>query len=133
MFAEDGADLADDAGDVVVADSNKGAVEGGLDVDAVVTEQAGRVAMEDCGGSAGVAIGGVEDEFQDRANAASGEFLLVFLDANAALGRDGGGVDAVGGCAFALGAVEDAGDSGVADEVCFAGGDAAGVGNLDVF
>ena len=66
-------------------------------------------------------------------DAAGGELLLVFLDADAALGCDGGGVDAVGGGAFAVGAVEDAGDGGVADEVGFAGGDAAGVGDLDVF
>ena len=41
VFAEDGADAADDAGDVVVADGYEGAVEGGLDVDAVVGEEAG--------------------------------------------------------------------------------------------
>ena len=67
-------------------------------------------------------------------DASGGELLLVFLDADAALGRDGGGVDAVGGAgALAVGAVEDAGDGGVADEVGFAGGDAAGVSDLDVF
>ena len=135
VLAEDGADAADDAGDVVVADGDEGAVEGGLDVDAVVAEEAGRVAVEDGGGGAGVAVGGVEDELEDGADAAGGELLLVFLDADAALGCDGGGVDAVGGrgAAFAVGAVEDAGDGGVADEVGFAGGDAAGVGDLDVF
>ena len=41
LLAEDGADAAHDAGDVVVADSDEGAVKRGLDVDAVVAEQAG--------------------------------------------------------------------------------------------
>lgn len=36
VLAEDGADPADDAGDVVVADDDEGAVERGFDVDAVV-------------------------------------------------------------------------------------------------
>ena len=89
--------MADDAGDVVVADGDEGAVERGLDVDAVVAEEAGGVAVEDGGGGAGVAVGGVQDELEDGAYAAGGELLLVFLDADAALGCDGGGVDAVGG------------------------------------
>ena len=67
VLAEDGADAADDAGDVVVADGDEGAGEWGLDVDAVVAEQAGRVAVEDGGGGAGVAVGGVEDELEDGA------------------------------------------------------------------
>ncbi len=95
VLAEDGADAADDAGDVVVADGDEGAVERGFDVDAVVGEQARRGAVEDGGGGAGVAVGGVEDELEDGACAAGGELLLVFLDADAALGGDGGGVDAV--------------------------------------
>src|SRR5258705_11340779 len=33
VFAEDGADAANDAGDIVVADDDEGAVEGGLDID----------------------------------------------------------------------------------------------------
>ena len=45
---------------------------------------------------------------------------------------DGGGVDAVDGAALAVGAGEDAGDGGVADEVGLARGEAAGVGDLDV-
>lgn len=136
VLAEDRADLADDAGDVVVADGDEGAVERGLDVDAVVGEQAGRVAVEHGGGGAGVAGGGVEDDLEDRACTAGGELLLVFLDADAALLGDGRGVDAVGGAALllavALSVGEDAGDGGVADEVGFAGGEAAGVGDLDV-
>ena len=36
---------------------------------------------------AGVAVGGVQDELEDRADAAGGELLLVFLDADAALVR----------------------------------------------
>src|SRR5271156_5156177 len=47
VFAEDGADATDDAGDVVVADGDEGAVEWGFDVDAIVAEQAGRVSVED--------------------------------------------------------------------------------------
>ena len=85
MFAENGANLADDAGDVVVADGYEGAVEGGLDVDAVVAEEAGGVAVEDGGGGAGVAVGGVEDELEDGPYAAGGELLLVLLNADAAL------------------------------------------------
>ena len=57
MFAEDRADAPDDAGDVVVADGEERTVEGGLDVDAVVVEQPGRVAVEDGSGGAGVAFG----------------------------------------------------------------------------
>ena len=133
MFAEDGSDAADDAGDVVVADGDEGAVEGGFDVDAIVAQEAWRCSVEDGGRGAGVAVGGVEDEFENGADAAGGELLFVFLDADAAFGCNGGGVDAVGGAALAVGAGEDAGDGGVADEVGFAGGDAAGVGDLDVF
>ncbi len=102
VLAEDGADAADDAGDVVVADGDEGAVKRGFDVDAVVAEEAGRGAVEDGGGGAGVAVGGVEDELEHGACAAGGELLLVFLDADAALGCDGGGVDAVGGAARRL-------------------------------
>jgi hypothetical protein len=88
--------------------------------------------VQDGGRGAGVAVGGVEDELEHRADAAGGELLLVFLDADAALRRDGGGVDAVDGRRWAVGAVEDAGDGGVADEVGLALSDAAGVGDLDV-
>ncbi len=88
--------------------------------------------MQDGGGGAGVAVGGVQDDLEDRACAAAAELFLVFLDADAALGCDGGGVDAVGHAA-AVSTAEDAGDGGVADEVGFAAGDAAGVGDLDVF
>jgi hypothetical protein len=52
LLAEDGADAADDAGDVVVADDDEGAGELGLDVDAVVAEEARRVAVEDGGEAA---------------------------------------------------------------------------------
>jgi len=65
VFAEDGADAADDSGDVVVADGDEGAIEGGLDVDAVVAQEAWRCAVEDGGLSACVAVGGVQDELQD--------------------------------------------------------------------
>ena len=133
MFAENGADLADDAGDVVVADGYEGAVEGGLDVDAVVAEEAGGVAVEDGGGGAGVAVGGVEDELEDGPYAAGGELLLVLLNADATLLGDGGSVDAIGGASLTVSGAEDAGDGGVANEVGFAGGDAASVGDLDVF
>ena len=54
VLAEDGADADDDAGDVVVADGEECAVERRLDVDAVVGEQAGRVAVEDGGGGADI-------------------------------------------------------------------------------
>src|SRR5882757_587763 len=94
-------------------------MEGGFDGDAVVAQEAWRGSVEDGGRGAGVAVGGVEDEFQDGADSAGGELLLVF-------------VDAVGGGALAVGAVEDAGDGGVADEVGLAGGEAAGVADLDV-
>ena len=70
--------------------------EWGFDVDAVVGEEAGRVAVEDGGGGGGVAFGGVEGEFEDGAAAAGDELLLFLLEADAALLRDGGGVDAVG-------------------------------------
>src|SRR5260370_3915629 len=103
VLAEDGADAADDAGDVVVADGDEGAVEGGFGVDAVVAEEAWRCSMKDGGLSAGVAVGGVQDELEDRADSAGGELLFVFLYADSALGCDGSGVDAVGGGAFAIG------------------------------
>ncbi len=41
VLAEDGADAADYAGDVVVADGDEGSGEWGLDVDAIVGQQAG--------------------------------------------------------------------------------------------
>ncbi len=71
VLAEDGADAADDAGDVVVADGDEGAGERGFDVDAVVGEQAGRGAVEDGGGGGGVGAalalhGVVEDELERR-------------------------------------------------------------------
>jgi len=59
VLAEDGADAANDAGDVVVADGYEGAVEGGLDVDAVVAQEARRGSVEDGGRGVGVAVGGV--------------------------------------------------------------------------
>src|SRR5258708_3024348 len=78
MVGEDGADAADDTRNVVIADGDEGPGERSLDVDAVVGEQAGRASMEDGGGGAGVALGGVEDDLQDRARASSRELLLVF-------------------------------------------------------
>jgi hypothetical protein len=120
VLAEDGADAADNAGDVVVADGNEGSVERSLDVDAVVGEQPGRGSVEDCGGGADVAVGGVEDELENRACASGGELLLVFLDANATLCGDGCRIDAVGYNGWldvVLGTCEDTGDGGVADEV----------------
>ena len=45
VFAKDGADAADDSRDVMVPDCDQGAVERGLDVDAVIAEQARRVAV----------------------------------------------------------------------------------------
>lgn len=47
VFAEDGAYAADDAGYVVIANGDEGAVERGLDVDAVVAQEAWRCSMED--------------------------------------------------------------------------------------
>src|SRR6266851_1028139 len=129
MVAEDGSNAADDARNVVVADGDQGPGERSLDVDAIVSQQARRASMEDGGRGAGVALGGVEDDLQDRARASRGELLLVFLDADAALLRDGGGVDSID----RLRVGEDAGDGGVADEVGLAGGDATRVGDLDVF
>ena len=49
------------------------------------------------------------------------------MEADAALGGDGGGVDAVD----LLEVTEDAGDGGVADELGFGFGEAAVVGDLD--
>src|SRR5438105_3256604 len=133
MLAEDSADPANNAGDVVVADGHQGAVEGGFDVDAVVAQEAWRCSVEDGGRGAGVAIGGMEDELQDRAYAAGGELLLVFLDANAAFVGDCGGVDAIGRGALAVGAIENASNGGIADEIGFSRSEAASVGDLDVF
>src|SRR5258705_632726 len=81
VLAEDGADAADDAGYVVVADGDEGAVEGSFDVDAVVAQKAWRGSVEDGGRGAGVSVRGVEDELEDRAYAPGGELLLVFLKA----------------------------------------------------
>ena len=41
-FAEDRADTADDAGDILVANDDERACEFGFDVDAVVAQQSGR-------------------------------------------------------------------------------------------
>src|SRR3954447_19108928 len=124
MLAKDGTDTADDARDVVVADGDEGAVEGSLDVDAVVAEEAQRGSVKNGGRGAGVAIRRVKDELQHRAYSAGCELLLVFLNANAAFLSDGRGIDAIGCGALAVGAIEDAGDGGVADEIRFAGGEA---------
>ena len=64
VLAEDGADAADDAGDVVVADRDQGSVQRSFDVDAVVGQQARRGAVKHGGGGAGVALGGVQDELE---------------------------------------------------------------------
>ena len=110
----------------------------GFDVDAVVGEQARRVAVEHGRGGAGVAsllfsrTGRVQGELEHRAGAAGDEFFLVFLDANAALLRYSCRVNPVD-AVFTFGVSEDAGDGGVADEVGLALRDAARVGDVDVF
>ena len=89
VLAEDGADAADDSGDVVVADGDERAEERRLDVDAVVGEEAGRGAVEHGGRGAGISVGGVKGELEDGAGAAGDELALVFLDADAAFGGNG--------------------------------------------
>jgi len=127
VFAEDGADAADDAGDVLVADGEERALEGRFDVDAVEVEEAGGLAVEDgaAGGDAGFA--GVEAELEDAAGSAAGLFFLFFMKADAALLGDGSGVDAVD----LLEVAEDAGDGAVADQLGFGFGETAVVGELD--
>src|SRR6266516_2527546 len=66
VLAEDSADAAHDARDVVVAYGDEGAMERGFDVDAVVAQEARRGSVENGGRGAGVAVGGVEDELEDR-------------------------------------------------------------------
>ena len=137
VVAEDGADAADNARDVLVADDDEGAGELGFDVDAVVVEQARRVAVQD-GGKAGpvtLCIGAadafarpVQRETKSGAGAAGDVLTLVFLNADAALGSRRGGVDAID----AVGSVEDAGDGGVADEVGLERGEATVIGDGDV-
>ena len=110
-----------------------------FDIDAVVGEQAARAgAMQDGGGGGGFAAalalrgGKAQVDFEYGAAAAGDKLALVFMDADAALFGDGGGVDAVDGVgAFGIG--KDAGDGGVADEIGFALRDAPGVGDVDGF
>jgi len=137
-LAQDGADAADDARDILVADDDQGSGQLGLDVDAIVAEQARRLAVEDggktCPGAALVMAAGclarpMKGKAERRACAAGDLLALVFLDADAALGGRCGGVDAVD----AVGPVKDAGDGGVADHVRLEGGEAAVVGERDAF
>ena len=138
VLAEDGADAADNARDVLVADDDEGAGELGFDVDAVVVEQARRVAVQDGGKAGPVTLSIVAgDAFArpvqrktKRGSGTAGDVLaLVFLNADAALGSCRGGVDAID----AVGSVEDAGDGGVTDEVGLERGETAVVGDGDVF
>ena len=137
VVAEDGADAADNARDVLVADDDEGAGELGFDVDAVVVEQARRMAVEDggeagpvtlCVGAGDAFAGPVQLETESGAGAAGDVLAFVFLNADAALGGCRGGVDAID----AVGSVEDAGDGGVADEVGLERCETAVVGDGDV-
>ena len=76
VLAEDGADLADDAGDVVVAADEQVAFERGFDVDAVEFEQAGLFAVDDGGRGLALALGGVEGDGEDGGGAAAGAFAF---------------------------------------------------------
>ena len=138
MFAQDSADAADDAGDVLVADDDEGSSQFGLDIDAVVVEQARGAAVQDGGEAGPVALrvgvpcslaGPVEGEAKRGAGAAGDVLVLVFLDADAAFGCCCSSVDAVD----AVGAVQHSGDGGVADELGLERREAAVVGNRDAF
>ncbi len=66
---------------------------------------------------------------EQRGRAAAMAFFFFFVDANAALLRDGGGVDAV----HIFRALQQAFNGGVADEVGFGVGERAAVGEIDGF
>lgn len=127
FFAEDGADAADDAGDVEVTADEQAAFEGGFDVHAVVGEQAGLFAVEDGAGDFDGAGGVIEGDGEDAGGSAAGGFALLFGDADAFFLGYGVGVDAVD----VLKVREQAGEGGVADEVGFGVSEGAGVAELD--
>ena len=119
MLAQDGPDAADDPGNVVVAENQQGPLQRCFDIDAVVGEQARRVAVQHGCRCAGVAVRRVQHQLQRASRAAAGRLLLLLLDANSALLGQGRGVNAVGVGALlgvALGVGEDAAEGGVADE-----------------
>ena len=136
VLAKNRADVTNDAGYVVVADGDQGAMERGFDVDIVVGEEAGRGPVQHGSRGAGIAFRGVQHKLEHRACTARDELPLVLLDADSAFRRDGCGINAVrdeSGLKAIIGVGENPGDGGVADEVGFTLSDTAGVGDLDVF
>ena len=71
--------------------------------------------------------GRVQLDGEHGGRAAAMALLLFFVDADAALLRDGGGVDAV----HIFRALQQAFDGGVADEIGFGVGECAAVGEID--
>ena len=82
---------------------------------------------------ASVTVGGVQDQLEHGTRAAGNKLLLVFLNANASVSCDGGGVDPIDRVAVGIRMREDTGDRGIADQLGLTLRDAAGVGDLDVF
>src|SRR5579872_52347 len=127
VLAKDGADPADDAGHVLVANREQRALQRRLDVDAVEVQQPRRVSMQNrsAGDDAGVA--GVKRKLEHGSCAAQRRFFLLFVQTDAAILRDGSGVDAV----HLLEMTENAGDGAVADQLCLQIGEAAVVADGD--
>ncbi len=123
----DGADFADDAGDVEVAADEQISFERRFDVDAVELEQAGLLAVNDGGDGVALPDARMQLDGEHGGCAAAMALLLFFVDADAALLRDGGGVDAV----HIFRALQQTFNRGVADQVGFGLGERAAVGEVD--
>ena len=76
-LAEDGADAADDTGNVVVANDDEGSVQGCFDVNAIEGHEAGRGAVKHGGGAGGVALRRMQGEFEDGAGAAGDDVRFL--------------------------------------------------------
>ena len=87
VLAEDGADFADDAGDVEVAADEQVAFERRFDVDGVELEEARLLAVNDSGAGAAGACGRVQFDGEDAGRAAAMGFGFFFVNADAALLR----------------------------------------------
>ena len=95
MLAENGADAPNHSRHVFVADGEQRPLQRGFNVDAVKVQQPRRVAMQygAAGGDAGFVR--MQRQLQHAAGSAERRFLLLLVQANAALRGDGSGVNAV--------------------------------------
>ncbi len=119
FFAEQGAHLADDAGDVAVFDEQEGSFERGFDVDSIDAQKSGRASIEN--GAFGddlisfASAGGENGDLHQVDNAAVVAGPGGLFDGQAALGGAGRSVDQID--VFGEHAIEDTGQGGAANDV----------------